>query len=112
MHLIVAVIRPSRLEAVRDALAAIGVQGMTASEVKGHGRQKGQPEIYRGAEYQVSFVPKIRLEIAVPASLTSKVIDTIKAEAKSGKIGDGKIFVLELKEAVRIRTDESGAEAL
>jgi nitrogen regulatory protein PII len=112
MKLIIAVIKPFKLEEVREALTAIGVQGLMVSEVKGYGRQAGHTEIYRGAEYVVNFVPKVKLELVVPDSLVAKVIDTLTATARTGKIGDGKIFVLDVEQAVRVRTGESGDEAL
>ena len=112
MKLIVAVIKPHKLEEVRDALAAIGVQGMTISEVRGFGRQRGQTEIYRGAEYTTTFVPKVRLDIAVSANLVPAVLETVQQAATTGAIGDGKIFVLDLEEAMRIRTGETGELAL
>jgi nitrogen regulatory protein P-II 2 len=112
MKLIIAIIKPYKLEEVRDALAAIGVQGMTISEVRGFGRQRGQTEIYRGAEYTTAFVPKVRLEIAVAASLAPAVLETIQHRASTGAIGDGKLFVLDLEQAMRIRTGETGEMAL
>ncbi len=112
MKLIIAVVKPFKLDEVREALVAAGVEGMTVSEVKGYGRQKGQTEIYRGAEYQVNFVPKVKVEVAVDDSAVGKAVEAIKAAAATGKIGDGKIFVLSLEDAVRIRTGESGASAL
>jgi nitrogen regulatory protein PII len=112
MKLIVAVIKPFKLEEVREALTAIGVQGLMVSEVKGYGRQSGHTEIYRGAEYVVNFVPKIKLEIAAPDAAVDKIVDTIAATARTGKIGDGKIFVTPLEQAVRVRTDERGDDAL
>jgi len=112
MKWIIAIIRPARLESVKDALAAIGVRGMTVSEVQGYGRQKGHTEIYRGAEYAISFVPKIRLEIAVPSSLSEQVVDTVKNAAQTGRIGDGKIFVLPIEHSLRIRTEDTDEEAL
>lgn len=112
MKLIVAIIKPSKLDEVREALTGAGVTGMTASEVKGFGRQGGHKEIYRGAEYEVNFVPKIKLEIAVDQKVADQVVETIQAVANTGNIGDGKIFVLELEAARRIRTGETGAEAL
>lgn len=112
MKFVIAIIKPFKLEAVREALSEIGVEGMTVSEVKGYGRQKGQTEIYRGAEYSVSFLPKLKLEIAVSDALAPKVTDTITATAQSGQIGDGKIFVIDLENALRIRTGETGDEAL
>jgi len=112
MKLIIAIIKPFKLEDVRDALVAVGVQGMTASEVKGYGRQKGHTEIYRGAEYAVSFLPKIKIEVAVASDQVDKTIDAITSAAKTGQIGDGKIFVINLDHAVRIRTGEADAAAL
>lgn len=112
MKLIVAVIKPFKLDDVRQALADNGVQGLTASEVKGFGRQKGHAEVYRGAEYTVEFLPKVKLEIAVPDSAVDAVIDVIRQTANTGQIGDGKIFVLPLGEALRIRTSETGEGAL
>src|SRR5882757_5750502 len=109
MKLVIAVIKPFKLEEVRDALVAVGVHGMTASEVKGYGRQKGHTEIYRGAEYAVTFLPKIRIEVAVPADRTDKVVEAIMTSAKTGQIGDGKIFVTAIDQAVRIRTGETDA---
>ena len=112
MKLIIAVIKPSRLEDVRVALDAAGVHGMTVTEVKGYGRQKGHSEIYRGAEYEVHFLPKLRLEIAIDDKDAEKVVTTIRDAAETGKIGDGKIFTLDLEQAMRIRTAETGVEAL
>ena len=112
MKLIIAIIKPYKLEEVRDALAAIGVQGMTISEVRGFGRQRGQTEIYRGAEYTTSFVPKVKLEIAVSSDLAPKVLETIQTTASTGSIGDGKLFVLDLAQAVRIRTGEQNDDAI
>jgi nitrogen regulatory protein P-II 2 len=112
MKVVTAIIKPFKLDEVRDALTRIGVQGLTVTEVKGYGRQKGHTEIYRGAEYAVSFLPKIKLEVACPTDQVDKVIDTISAAAKTGQIGDGKIFVMALDHAVRIRTGESDAAAL
>ena len=112
MKFIVAIIKPSKLDEVREALTEAGVTGMTASEVKGFGRQGGHKEIYRGAEYEVNFVPKIKLEIAVDKKVADQVVETIQAVANTGNIGDGKIFVLDLEAAHRIRTGETGAEAL
>ena len=112
MKIVMAIIKPFKLEEVRDALTAIGVHGLTVTEVKGYGRQKGHTEIYRGAEYAVSFLPKIKLEVACPSDQVDKVIETITASAKTGQIGDGKIFVLGLDHAVRIRTGEIDASAL
>ena len=112
MKIVMAIIKPFKLEEVRDALTAIGVHGMTVTEVKGYGRQKGHTEIYRGAEYAVSFLPKVKIEVAVAADDTDRVIAAITNAAKTGQIGDGKIFVLNLDHAVRIRTGESDAAAL
>ena len=112
MKIVTAIIKPFKLEEVRDALTAIGVQGLTVTEVKGYGRQKGHTEIYRGAEYAVSFLPKIKVEVAVPAKEVGKVIAAITGAAKTGQIGDGKIFVIGLDHAVRIRTGETDAAAL
>ena len=112
MKMITAIIKPFKLDDVRDALAEVGVQGITVSEVKGFGRQKGHTELYRGAEYVVDFLPKMRLDIAVDDDRAEAVIEAIAAAARTGKIGDGKIFVTELSQAVRIRTGESGASAL
>src|SRR5690349_14956091 len=112
MKIVMAVIKPFKLDEVRDALTSIGVQGLTVTEVKGYGRQKGHTEIYRGAEYAVSFLPKIKIEVAVPTEMTEKVIGAITKAAKTGQIGDGKIFVFGLDQAVRIRTGETDAAAL
>jgi nitrogen regulatory protein P-II 2 len=112
MKLIIAIIKPFKLDAVRDALTSLGVQGLTVTEVKGYGRQKGHTEIYRGAEYAVSFLPKLKIEVAVDSSVADKVVETIAETAKTGQIGDGKIFVLDLVSALRIRTGETNAEAL
>ncbi len=112
MKLIMAIIKPFKLDDVREALTPLGVQGLTVSEVKGFGRQKGQTEIYRGAEYQVNFLPKVKIEVAVPDSLAEQVVEAIMKAGQTGKIGDGKIFVLDLERAVRIRTGEVDAEAL
>ena len=112
MKLITAVIKPFKLEEVRDALSAVGVHGMTITEVKGYGRQKGHTELYRGAEYAVNFLPKIRIEVVVPAEDTDKVVEAIGSAAKTGQIGDGKIFVTPIEQALRIRTGETGADAL
>jgi nitrogen regulatory protein PII len=112
MKYIIAVIQPHRLEAVREALADMGVQGMTVSEVRGFGRQKGQTEIYRGAEYAIQYVPKVKLELAVGASVAEAVVEAIGGAARTGRIGDGKIFVLPLEGAMRVRTGEMGADAL
>jgi nitrogen regulatory protein P-II 2 len=112
MKLIIAVIKPFKLEEVRDALAAVGVQGITVSEVKGYGRQKGHTEIYRGAEYAVNFLPKVRLEIVVPSANVDRAVDAIVKTAKTGQIGDGKIFVTAIERAIRIRTGETDNNAL
>ena len=112
MKLIEAIIKPFKLDEVKDALNEIGIEGITVSEVKGYGRQKGHTELYRGAEYVVDFIPKIKLEIAVSDELVNKVVETILNTAKTGRIGDGKIFVIPLEEAVRIRTGEQGSEAI
>ena len=112
MKLIKAIIKPFKLEEVKDAISEIGVEGMTVSEVKGFGRQKGHTEIYRGSEYTVDFLPKVKLEIAVSDDLLNKVIDAIVNASQTGKIGDGKVFVLPLEEAVRIRTGEKGDDVL
>ena len=112
MKYVIAIIKPFKLDAVREALSALGIEGMTVSEVKGFGRQKGQTEIYRGAEYAVNFVPKVKLEIAVEDNLAEQLIDTIRETAQTGNIGDGKIFVSDVSTAVRIRTGETGADAL
>ena len=112
MKYIVAIIKPFKLDEVRDALTEIGVEGMTVTEVRGHGRQKGHTEFYRGAEYKVNFVPKIKLEVAVDSGLADQVIAAISKAGKTGQIGDGKIFVLDLAAAIRIRTGEVGQEAL
>jgi nitrogen regulatory protein P-II 2 len=112
MKIVMAIIKPFKLEEVRDALTAIGVHGLTVTEVKGYGRQKGHTEIYRGAEYAVSFLPKIKIEVAVAASQVDRTIEAITAAAKTGQIGDGKIFVINLDHAVRIRTGEADGAAL
>ncbi len=112
MKLVVAIIKPFKLDEVRQALTSVGVHGMTVTEVKGYGRQKGHTEIYRGAEYAVNFLPKIRLEVAVPSDRADKVIEAITATARTGQIGDGKIFVTTLDHAVRIRTGETDSDAL
>jgi len=112
MKLIIAIIKPFKLEEVRDALLGIGVHGMTVSEVKGYGRQKGHTEIYRGAEYAVNFLPKVRIEVAVPAEEADRVVEAISTAAKTGQIGDGKIFVAPIDRAMRIRTGETDADAL
>jgi nitrogen regulatory protein P-II 2 len=112
MKIVMAIIKPFKLDEVRDALTAIGVHGMTVTEVKGYGRQKGHTEIYRGTEYAVSFLPKLKVEVAVAANQLDKVIEAISAAAKTGQIGDGKIFVFGLEQAVRIRTGETDDAAL
>jgi len=112
MKLIEAIIKPFKLDEVKDALNEIGVMGITVSEVKGFGRQKGHTELYRGAEYVVDFIPKVKLEIAVSDDMVPKVLETIENSAKTGRIGDGKIFVMSLEETVRIRTGERGGDAL
>jgi len=112
MKLIIAVVKPFKLDEVREALVAAGVEGLTVSEVKGYGRQKGQTEIYRGAEYQVNFVPKVKLEVVVDDALAASAVDAIQKAAGTGKIGDGKIFVVDVESALRIRTGETGPAAL
>ena len=112
MKIVMAVIKPFKLEEVRDALTSLGVHGLTVTEVKGYGRQKGDTEIYRGAEYAVSFLPKLKIEVAVPSELVNPVIDAITASARTGQIGDGKIFVMSLEKAVHISTGETDADAL
>ena len=112
MKYIIAVIQPHRLEAVREALAAVGVQGLTVTEVRGFGRQKGQTEIYRGAEYTMQYVPKVKIELAVAASIADAAVEAIGEAARTGRIGDGKVFVLPLEGAMRVRTGEMGADAL
>ncbi len=112
MKLIIAIIKPFKLEEVKEALSEIGVEGMTVTEVKGFGRQKGHTEIYRGSEYTVDFLPKVKLEIVVNDDIVGKTVDTIVKSAKTGKIGDGKVFVVNLEEAIRIRTDERGDAAI
>ena len=112
MKLITAIIKPFKLDDVREALSEIGVQGITVTEVKGFGRQKGHTELYRGAEYVVDFLPKVKLEVAVATDMTEKVIESIRNAANTGKIGDGKIFVSPVEDVIRIRTGETGAEAL
>jgi nitrogen regulatory protein P-II 1 len=112
MKLVKAIIKPFKLEEVKEALSEIGVEGMTVTEVKGFGRQKGHTEIYRGSEYTVDFLPKVMIDVAVGDDLVSKTVEAIKSAAKTGKIGDGKIFVIPVEEAVRIRTDESGDGAI
>ncbi len=112
MKMVIAVIKPFKLDDVRQALSGIGVQGVTVTEVKGFGRQKGHTELYRGAEYVVDFLPKLKMEIAIGDDLLDQVIEAISATANTGKIGDGKIFVTEIEQVIRIRTGESGPEAL
>jgi len=112
MKLVMAIIKPFKLDDVREALTGIGVEGLTVSEVKGYGRQKGQTEIYRGAEYSVNFLPKVKIEVAVTAEQAEQVVEAIQKAANTGRIGDGKIFVLDLNSVVRIRTGETNAEAL
>ena len=112
MKYVVAIIKPSKLDAVREALMSIGVQGLTTSEVSGFGRQKGHTEIYRGAEYTTNFVPKIKIELALASELADRAVETIQNEAKTDNIGDGKIFVYELNDVVRIRTGERGENAV
>ena len=112
MKLVTAIIKPYRLDEVRNALSDIGVQGLTVSEVRGFGRQRGHTEVYRGAEYAVEFIPKTRIEIAVPDAIAEQVIDAVMQTARTGKVGDGKIFVTELTQVVRIRTGEKDAAAL
>jgi nitrogen regulatory protein PII len=112
MKLIEAIIKPFKLDEVKEALNTLGIEGITVSEVKGFGRQKGHTELYRGAEYVVDFIPKVKLEIAVVDELVQKVVETIELTAKTGRIGDGKIFILPLDDAVRIRTGEKGDEAI
>ena len=112
MKYIIAILKPFKLEEVREALGGLGIQGITVTEVKGHGRQRGHTEFYRGAEYTVSFVPKVKIEIAVDGALVDRVIETIQVSGQTGQIGDGKIFVLPLEQAVRVRTGETGQAAL
>jgi len=112
MKLVIAIIKPFKLEDVRDALLAVGVHGMTVTEVKGYGRQKGHTEIYRGAEYAVNFLPKIRIEVAVASNEVERVVEAIGSAAKTGQIGDGKVFVTPIDQAIRIRTGETDADAL
>jgi nitrogen regulatory protein P-II 2 len=112
MKIVTAIIKPFKLDEVRDALTALGARGMTVTEVKGYGRQKGHTEIYRGAEYAVSFLPKLKVEVAVPSDLVNQTIDAITSAARTGEIGDGKIFVTALDQAVRIRTGEHDQEAI
>jgi nitrogen regulatory protein P-II 1 len=112
MKKIEAIIRPFRLDDVREALADVGVKGMTLTEVKGYGRQKGHTELYRGSEYQIDFLPKIKLEVVVPDKLADKVVETILKAAKTGQVGDGKIFLYDVEDVIRVRTGESGESAL
>ncbi|MCS6932288.1 MAG: P-II family nitrogen regulator [Acetobacteraceae bacterium] len=112
MKLVMAIIKPFKLDEVREALTPLGVQGLTVTEVKGFGRQKGQTEIYRGAEYHVSFLPKLKIEVVVPDELADQVVEAIAASARTGKIGDGKVFVLDVERALRIRTGETDAAAI
>lgn len=112
MKFVSAIIKPFKLDEVREALSSIGVQGITVTEVKGFGRQKGHTELYRGAEYVVDFLPKVKLEVAIPADLLDQVVEVIEKSATTGKIGDGKIFVFNLEQVYRIRTGETGADAL
>ena len=112
MKLVTAIIKPFKLDEVRDALTSLGVHGMTITEVKGYGRQKGHTEIYRGAEYAINFLPKVRLEVAVASEMVDRVVEAIAAAAKTGQIGDGKIFVIEVSHALRIRTGETDSDAL
>ena len=112
MKYIISIIKPGKLEEVREALSTLGITGMTVTEVKGFGRQKGHKELYRGAEYTIDFLPKVKIEVAVDDALANQTVSTISAAAKTDKIGDGKIFVMDLQETVRIRTGEAGSEAL
>jgi nitrogen regulatory protein P-II 2 len=112
MKIITAIIKPFKLDEVREALSAVGVQGVTVTEVKGFGRQKGHTELYRGAEYVVDFLPKVKIEAAVPDEIVERAIEAIESSARTGKIGDGKIFIYDLEQVVRIRTGETGKEAL
>jgi nitrogen regulatory protein P-II 2 len=112
MKIVMAIIKPFKLDEVREALTSVGIQGLTVTEVKGYGRQKGHTEIYRGAEYAVSFLPKIKIEVAVAAEMVDKAVEAVTAAAKTGQIGDGKIFVYSLDQAVRIRTGETDSDAL
>ncbi|MCR9175080.1 MAG: P-II family nitrogen regulator [Alphaproteobacteria bacterium] len=112
MKLVMAIIKPFKLDEVRESLTALGIQGLTVGEVKGFGRQKGQTEIYRGAEYSVNFLPKVKVEVVVPDDLVGQVVESIQKSANTGRIGDGKIFVLDVAQAVRIRTGETDADAL
>ena len=112
MKLVVAIIKPFKLDEVREALTPLGIQGLTVSEVKGFGRQKGQTEIYRGAEYIVNFLPKVKIEVAVNDEIVDRVVEAIQAAAQTGKIGDGKIFIFDIVQAIRIRTGETNNDAL
>ncbi|HEY8351327.1 MAG TPA: P-II family nitrogen regulator [Sphingomonadales bacterium] len=112
MKFVTAIIKPFKLDEVREALSAIGVQGITVTEVKGFGRQKGHTELYRGAEYVVDFLPKVKIEVAIRADMAEQVIETIEKSAATGKIGDGKIFVFDIEQVIRIRTGETGTDAL
>jgi nitrogen regulatory protein P-II 1 len=112
MKLVTAIVKPFKLEDVKGALAALGISGLTVSEVQGYGRQKGHTEVYRGAEYQVDFVPKVKIEVAVDAADAGKVVDALVAAARTGKIGDGKVWVTEIDEVIRVRTGERGLDAL
>lgn len=112
MKFIVAIIQPFKLDAVREGLSELGVEGLTATEVRGFGRQKGHREVYRGSEYTINYVPKVKIEIAVGDDIAERVIESVRSIAQTGKIGDGKIFVFELSEAIRVRTGETGEEAL
>ncbi|UCF30125.1 MAG: P-II family nitrogen regulator [bacterium] len=112
MKYIIAIIKPGKLDEVREALSSLGVKGMTVTEVKGFGRQKGHKELYRGAEYTIDFLPKVKIETAVESQIAQQVVETLAAAARTERIGDGKIFVMSLEEAIRIRTGETGAEAL
>ena len=112
MKFVIAIVRPNRADEVRQALSAVGVKGMTVTEAKGYGRQKGHTEIYRGAEYRIDFVPKVKIEVAVDDAEVTQVVEAISRATRTGKVGDGKIFVLDLLETVRIRTGESGSSAL
>jgi len=112
MKIVMAIIKPFKLDEVREALTAVGIQGLTVTEVKGYGRQKGHTEIYRGTEYAVSFLPKLKIEVAVPTDMVDRTVDVIATSAKTGQIGDGKIFVFGIEQAVRIRTGETDSNAL
>ena len=112
MKMVMAIIKPFKLDDVREALNKLGIEGLTATEVKGYGRQKGQTELYRGEDYDVSFLPKVKIEVAIPEALEDKVVDVITKSAETGRIGDGKIFVYDLNRAVRIRTGETGEDAI